>query len=330
MRKLFVLFIFICGILAGCNKIKKYEQEEFLFGTLINIKVYSSNKKKAMQAIEAAFLEMRRVDKNLNSHGEKSEINQINKKSGLSVKISPEFQSLLEVNQKAHKLSKRKYDISIKPLVELWGFGEKPQRIPSQAEIDAILQKVGQDKIEIRENRIKLEEGQAIDTGAFLKGYAVERAKQKLIEHDIKSGIISSISSISALDTKPNNKSWRIALQNPLDKSDIIGILEIKNKSVGVSGDYQNYIEIDGKRYHHILDATTGYPVEDIKMLVIIADNALTADLYSTALFTIGAKEAIEKVDKIPGIEGIAVDDDFVIWTSLGAEKYFKEVDVYE
>ncbi|MGL6170158.1 MAG: FAD:protein FMN transferase, partial [Fusobacteriaceae bacterium] len=149
-----------------------------------------------------------------------------------------------------------------------------------------------------------------IDTGAFLKGYAVEKAKEKMVDKGLKSGFVSSISSIATIGIKPDGTPWRVGIQDPENPEKILGIIDLNDESMGVSGDYQTYVEIAGKRYHHILDKDTGFPVQDKKMVVVVNKNGLMADLLSTALFLMKPKEILEYTNKDKNIKIIMVLSD--------------------
>ena len=146
-----------------------------------------------------------------------------------------------------------------------------------------------------------------------MKGYAIEKAKNLLKKEGIKSAFVTAISSLDSIGGKPEGKPWKIGLQNPEDPSQIIGIVDLKDKAMGISGDYQTYVEIDGKMYHHILDKETGYPVEDKKMVAVICDNAFDADVYSTTFFLMPIDKVLEYVDNKDGIEVLIVDKDMKI-----------------
>lgn len=161
------------------------------------------------------------------------------------------------------------------------------------------------------------EDGIEIDTGSFLKGYAVEKAKEVMREAGITSAFISSISSIETINSKPGKKPWRIGIENPVNTQELLGIIELNNKGMGVSGDYQTYVEIDGKKYHHIIDKTTGYPVTDKKMVVVISDNAFFSDMYSTAFFMMPIDEVLSFA-KDKDLEVFIVDKDMQTFKSGG------------
>ena len=225
-----------------------------------------------------------------------------------------------------YELSNKKYDITIEPLLKTWGFGEVAKlSVPTFEEIKKAQEVIDFSKVKIEGDNLIIESPvKSIDTGSFLKGYAVQKAKEKLEEKGIKSAFITSISSIDVIGTKPENKPWRIGVQNPQAPDQILGVVELNNESMGVSGDYQTYVEIDGKRYHHILDKTTGYPISDKKMVLVICDNAFIADMYSTAFFTMPIEKIISYAEKDQKMKVLVVDKDMRIFKSKNLEFFEK------
>lgn len=315
---LFSLFFFSCG-----KELEKIEESKFLFGTYIKIIVYSDNKEKAMESIEKAFNEIQRIDEKYNSKFEGSLIYNLNNSDNKTLKLDEEGIRLFEGVKKSYELSEHKYDITISPLLELWGFTEEAMelptlKLPTKEEIEFIKTFVGFDKVKISTDGILTIDSpvKEIDTGSFLKGYAISKAKEVLKEQGIKSAFITSISSIDLIGTKPENKAWKIGLQNPDNPGDMIGIVSLKDKAMGVSGDYQTYVEINGEMYHHILDKDTGYPVTDKKMVVVLCDNAFDADLLSTTFFLMPIDKVISYVNNREDLDVLIVDKDMNIITS--------------
>ena len=309
MRTKNKIIVFILSLLSifliSCGKeVEKIEESKFLFGTYIKIIVYSDNKEKAMESIEKAFNEIQRIDEKYNSKYEGSLIYNLNNSDNKTIKLDEEGMKLFEGVKKSYELSEHKYDVTIAPLLELWGFTDEAMeltnlKLPTKEEIDFTKTFIDFDKVKISEDGTLTMESpiKEIDTGSFLKGYAISKAKKLLKDDGIKSAFITSISSIDLIGTKPENKPWKIGLQNPENPSEMIGIVSLKNRAMGVSGDYQTYVEIDGKMYHHILDKDTGYPVEDKKMVVVLCDNAFDADLLSTTFFLMPIDKVISYVD---------------------------------
>lgn len=315
---LFSLFFFSCG-----KELEKIEESKFLFGTYIKIIVYSDNKEKAMESIEKAFNEIQRIDEKYNSKFEGSLIYNLNNSDNKTLKLDEEGIRLFEGVKKSYELSEHKYDVTISPLLELWGFTEEAMelptlKLPTKEEIEFIKTFVGFDKVKISTDGILTIDSpvKEIDTGSFLKGYAISKAKEVLKEQGIKSAFITSISSIDLIGTKPENKAWKIGLQNPDNPGDMIGIVSLKDRAMGVSGDYQTYVEINGEMYHHILDKDTGYPVTDKKMVVVLCDNAFDADLLSTTFFLMPIDKVISYVNNREDLDVLIVDKDMNIITS--------------
>ena len=330
MRNKLIVFIFLLlsMFLISCSrKIEKIEESKFLFGTYIKIIVYSNNKEKAIQSIEKAFNEIQRIDEKYNSKSEGSLIYNLNNSDNKTVKLDEEGIKIFEGVKKAYELSEHKYDITIAPLLELWGFTDETielsdLKLPTKEEIDFTKTFVDFDKVKIsNDGTLTIESPvKEIDTGSFLKGYAISKAREILKDDGIKSAFITSISSIEVIGTKPENKLWKIGLQNPENPSEMIGIVSLKDRAMGVSGDYQTYVEIDGKMYHHILDKDTGYPVEDKKMVVVLCDNAFDADLLSTTFFLMPIDKVISYVDSRKDLDVLIVDKDM----NIVASKNFK------
>ena len=329
----FILSILSIFFISCGKKVEKIEESKFLFGTYIKIIVYSDNKEKAMESIEKAFNEIQRIDEKYNSKSEGSLIYNLNNSDNKTVKLDEEGIKLFEGVNKAYELSGHKYDVTIAPLLELWGFTDETielpdLKLPTKEEIEFTKTFVDYGKVKISDDGILTMESpvKEIDTGSFLKGYAISKAREVLKADGIKSAFITSISSIEVIGTKPENKPWKIGLQNPENPSDMIGIVPLKDRAMGVSGDYQTYVEIDGKMYHHILDKDTGYPVTDKKMVVVLCDNAFDADLLSTTFFLMPIDEVISYVDGRKDLDVLIVDKDMNIIERL--EKYmdFKQL----
>lgn len=194
-------------------------------------------------------------------------------------------------------------------------------KIPTKEEIEFTKTFIDFEKIKIEGNKLILEKPvKEIDTGSFLKGYALSQAKKVMEAEGVKSAFITSISSIDLIGAKPKNKPWKIGLQNPLFPNELVGVVQLKNKALGISGDYQTYIEIEGNMYHHILDKESGYPVQDKKMVAVICDDAFLADLYSTAFFLMPVEKILEYVESQKDLEVMIIDKDMKIIKSKNFE----------
>ncbi|MGL5796974.1 MAG: FAD:protein FMN transferase, partial [Cetobacterium sp.] len=267
-----------------------------------------------------SFEEIERIDNKYNSKVKDSLISKLNKSK--VERIDNEGIYLFDKIKKTYDLSNEKYDVTMEPVMKVWGFSEESEEIkflPKEEELKKALAKIDFSTVEIVENKIFIKNSEVqIDTGSFLKGYAVKKAAEKMQSVGIQSGFISAISSIQAIGANGDGSSWKIGIQNPNDPSKILGVVELNNQSMGVSGDYQTYVEIEGKKYHHIIDKETGYPVKDKKMVVVVNKDSFEADLYSTAFFLMPIEKVLNKVNSIKDLEVLIVDKNNKIILSNG------------
>ena len=303
-----IMFMFFIG--CGSKEMKKFTEERFLFGTYIQMIVFSENEKTAKDAMNKAFEKIAEIDRKYNSKSKGSVIYNLNHSEEKETILDEEGVMLFTEVKKMYDFSHGKYDITISPLLETWGFFSEQDnlKVPSDEELKEALSHVDFGKVVLEGNILKANAPvKEIDTGSFLKGYAVEMARNVLAEEGIKHGFVSSISSIATVGGKADGTPWRVGIQNPQFSDKILGIVELENKSLGVSGDYQTYIEIDGKKYHHIMDKNTGYPVNDKKLVAVICDSSFFADMYSTTFFNMDNKEIFDFAESA-GIEVLIVD----------------------
>lgn len=307
-----VIFIFIgCGQKEKNISEKKYSEERFLFGTYIQMIVFSEDKDKAYDAMNSAFGKIAEIDEKYNSKTKNSLIYNLNHSDKKEILLDDEGVMLFEKVREVYEMSGGKYDITISPLLDVWGFNTNGREsVPSSEEIKNALNMIGFENVVLEGRKLTLKKpAKEIDTGSFLKGYAVQKARDILEEKGIKHGFVSSVSSIATVGGKPDGTPWKIGVQDPENSEKILGIVEVENKALGISGDYQTYVEINGKKYHHIMDKETGYPVENKKMVVVICDSAFEADMYSTAFFNMEEKNIFHKADVL-NADVLIVDSD--------------------
>lgn len=321
MKRIFFFVILLISIVAckGGEKVSKITESKFSFGTYISITVYDKDEAKAKKAIQAGFNEIERIDSKYNSKVQDSGISKLNSHKIKELILDKEGVYLINNLRKLYEISHGTYDVTIAPLLEIWNFENIVQEtLPKDEELKKAMENIDFTKVKLENNILSYEkDGIEIDTGSFLKGYAVARAKQVMVDMGIKSAFISSVSSIETINTKPGNKLWKIGIENPENSQKVLGIIELNNQAMGVSGDYQTYIEINGKKYHHILDKRTGYPVRDKKMVVVVSDSAFLSDMYSTAFFTMPIDEIIQ-VCKENNLEVLIVDSEMKLHQTSG------------
>lgn len=202
------------------------------------------------------------------------------------------------------------FDVTVGPLVDLWGFTDKEYRLPQDEEIKSRLGAVGFDKIIFHDSERIVEfsvPGMKVDLGGIAKGFAVDCAVNKLKEFGIKSCLINAGGQIYGLGYKMF-QPWAVAVRSPRGKN-LIGHTMLVNQAVSTSGDYEQYFIKDKKRYSHIFDPRTGYPVDSgIISVTVTADDGLTADALSTAIFVLGKIKGENLANKFPNVKAIIIE----------------------
>lgn len=273
-----------------------HEMTTFAMDTVMQFTLYSEN---GEQLLIDAEQEIRRLERLFSVTMEDSEIAQLNQQAGLGgVSLSEDTLKVLMRGKEIGELTNQAFDITISPVVKAWGFttnGEK--HIPSTKTLENLLPLTNAKDLVINKDVATaelLKKGMAVDLGGIAKGYTSDAVTALLKENGVTSGLFSLGGNISAIGTKPNGQKWKIAIENPLDANDYVGLLEVENCSVITSGGYQRYFEENGKRYHHIIDSKTGYPADSgLLSVTIISKDGTKADGLSTALFVMGLEEAV-------------------------------------
>ena len=191
------------------------------------------------------------------------------------------------------------FDVTVGPLVDLWGFGPtpRPDQVPASADIDGLLQTIGYDKIACRltpPQLRKLDPRLRIDLSAIAKGYAVDRLAAHLLSRGLHNFIVEVGGEVVVRGAKGPQTAWRIGIESPLtDRRQVGDVLSLRDMAMATSGDYRNYYEIEGRRYSHTIDPRTGYPIDHTLASVTILDpSCARADALATAFMVLGPEEA--------------------------------------
>ena len=215
-----------------------------------------------------------------------------------SFPLSDDTAALMETSLRLYQETGGAFDITILPLMQLWGFPTKEYRVPPEEEIMRMRTLVGADAIRYDSGAKEVafsNRGTRIDFGGIAKGYTSERVIQIFRENGVTSGIVSLGGNVQALGHKPDGSNWKIAIQDPDHEGRYLGIIQTADRAVITSGGYERYFESDGKRYHHILDPATGYPADSgLVSVSVISEDGTKADGLSTALFVMGESRAAD------------------------------------
>jgi thiamine biosynthesis lipoprotein len=324
---LIIVFVLVGALLAfryhNLRRFHLEKQTRFMMDTYVTIYAVGP-KEMTAGAIDLALDRMQEVDAKFNSRNPKSPIYAFNHR-GEPIP-DPEIVGVAAVALQIAKASDGAFDITIAPLLELWGFyGDKP-RLPENEEIGACMTRVGYQYLSTTDSRLEKTRGDVeIDLGGIAKGYAVSEAAKVLKEKGVRSAVIDAGGDVYALG-KRGNKPWKVGIKDPRGGEELLGYLEVEDLAVMGSGDYERFFEKDGKRYHHIFDPKTGYPAEGLSGTTLIHPDPVAADAWNTALFVLGPEKGLALVEKTPGMEAIMVTTSGKIIYSSGLKTGLKPI----
>lgn len=281
------------------KKLEKFSGMEYIMGTLFKIELYAESKEIASKALKEAFKEIRRIDLVLSDYKDNSEIAEFSKNfKNEPLKISEDLLQVIDTSLAFSEATKGKFDITIQPLIKLWGFKDKNFKLPTKEEITLAKKSIGYSNIVLDKNNKTLflkNPKLKIDFGAIGKGYAIDKAVEMLKKEGITSAFIDSVSNQYYLGTPPNKNFWKVGITHPRDKSKILKYLELKDISISTSGDYEQFFIHKNKRYTHIIDPLTGYPISEAIASTVISKNGAFADAVSTSVLLLD-DETIKKL----------------------------------
>lgn len=323
-----IIVIAIVFIRSGQKRdLKDFPQKtasNYLMNTLIQLRIYGEN---AEDLINISFERLREIENNMSKTIENSDIYRINENQSENgfVHISTDTFRVLEKAIEYAQITEGRFDPSIGPLVELWGIGTKDARIPRAEEINETISRVNYKWIELNsnDNSIRLLKDQMkLDLGAIAKGYAADEVRDILEGEGIESAYINLGGNVFVIGGKPDGTSWNIGIQDPRrNRGGAMASIEVKDKTIVTSGNYERYFEKNGVIYHHIIDPTTGYPAESgILSVSIISDDSFDADALSTSVFILGVEKGLELINKLEGVEALIIKDDLGIIMTDGLQ----------
>lgn len=293
-----ILAVIFVVLAAGCLLHTKKATPEntaskqlFAMDTVITLR---ADGKHAEEAVEKAVEELLRLDKMFSTGEENSEISMLNRQG--EGEVSEETLTVLEEGMRLYKETGGLFDMTIYPLMQLWGFTNKEYHVPSEEELEKVLPLIGGERIQITGNHVTLGEDQQIDLGGIAKGYASARLMEIYKECGVTGGMVSLGGNVQALGTKPDGKKWKIGIQDPEgENGQIAAVLEIQDLAVITAGGYERYFEEDGNTYIHIMNPKTGYPADgDLASVTVVSAQGMAADALSTALYLMGYEKACD------------------------------------
>jgi thiamine biosynthesis lipoprotein len=287
------------------------EDGTYAMGTLLEIRLAGGDAAALARARDAAFAEVRRLEPLLDDWSERSDVSRLNRAAGTGpVRVAPELAELLGISLRFASATRGSFDVSVGPLVALWREAGRRGALPSQAEIARAHAQVGASRIEIlADGRVALPAGMRIDLGGVAKGFALDRSLPLVRAAGASSALLNfGQSSSLALGAPPDSpEGWRLLARAPEGGFD--GVLTLRDRALSVSGSLGQWVEIEGRRYGHVIDPRSGRPLERRRQALVVAPDATRAEALSKALLVLGEREGLEVVASQPGCEGLLLDE---------------------
>ncbi len=288
---LLILAAFFPLFLICCSRNSTETYSAFTFftmDTMVEV-TYRGQSNSLEQSIQSEF---ERIYQAYTPSSKDNLLSEINASDGQPVPVDPETVHLIHEAIQISMWTQGTFDISVQPLLRLWGFNfdQKKVTIPGEDELLKALSSVGYQKIQLSEHSVTLPVGGGIDLGGIAKGYAVDRAADIFFRHGVEDFLINAGGDLRAGGLNSRGTEWVIGIQHPRSEG-LITTTTLKNRALVTSGDYQRFVDIDGVRYHHILDPQTGLPFRIWTSMTVTAPSCMTADALATGLFGMTEEE---------------------------------------
>jgi FAD:protein FMN transferase len=303
--KQFVIVLFLsAGLTAQSSDLLHLEKTADAMGSTFTIEIYGHDRIVMEAAADAAFDEVRRLDDLLSNYKRDSEWSEINRRAANGpMAVSAEVFALLSACLEYSRASEGAFDITVGPLMKLWGFYKGSGRLPHRAEISAALTKVGYRHVRLDPQARTVwfdRAGVEIDPGGIGKGYAVDSMVDVLRQKGVGNALVAGAgSSIYGMGAPPDeSKGWRVEIKNPHDTSKIAAEVFLKNMSLSTSGSYEKFFRASGRIYAHIMDPRTGYPARGSVAVSVMAPRTIDSEAWTKPYFVNGRAWAVKHLVK--------------------------------
>ena len=312
---------------------RSFAETRSLLSTDVTLTVVAPDEPTARAHLAAGFDRIVALDAVLSAHRPDSELARLNAEAAEKpVAVSEDLFRVVETGVAMNSRTHGAFDIAVAPLLDLWRTCGRQNRLPSDEELAATLPLIGAGRIRLAPSARTIRfpaDGMRLDLGGLGKGYCADEVARLLVKRGVKDALVSMSGDIHALGRRENGLHWRVGIQDPRkpDSPDaIITVLELSDRGVSTSGNYQRFVTIGGRRYSHIVDPRTGRTAESVPSVTVIAENTLTTDIMDTALDVLGVQEGLAVLKGMPGVEAMFITFDAnnepIITRTAGFSKY--------
>jgi thiamine biosynthesis lipoprotein len=314
-------------LVAGCVEIQATsapvvsKRIQMHMGTLVTVTAVASDKNVGDGAVQAAFHEIKRLEQLLSTWRSDSELSQVNAEAGyLPVQVSRETLQLIIRALDIAELTHGGFNIALGPAIDAWSVTER-QRIPDKEELGGLKQLVDWTSIQVNGEQRTIylpHKGMRIDVGGIGKGYAADRAVEKMKQAGAMGGVVALSGDIKTFGVLPERRGFPVGIRHPRQEGALIAMIDLTDEAISTAGDYERFFDRDGIRYHHILDPQTLWPARTCQSVTVIAKEGTVADGLDTGIFVLGPEQGMALVERLPDVEAIIIDDKGKMTVSSG------------
>lgn len=284
-----------------------------LMGSRFEIIIVAKDPASAEKYIDTVIAEITRIENLISEWRPGTQISEVNRNAGIQpVKVDKEVFELTKRAIHFSKISHGAFDISFAAMDKIWRFDDTMTEMPTPATVKRSVEKVGYKNIILDSvhSTIFLQlPGMKIGFGSIGKGYAADRGRQLMQAHGVPAGIVNASGDMTAWGTQPDGTDWNIGITNPFNADTLLAVITLKDAAVTTSGSYEKYVELNGKRYSHIINPKTGYPATGLTSVTVTGPLAETANGFCTSLMVLGKKKGMGLINKYPAYSCIMITD---------------------
>ena len=296
-------------------------RSQLMMGTVVEIVATGQDNDLLDEAVTAAFAEMARLEKLLSKYQSTSDISRLSL-SESGGEIAQETADVFALGLDVARKSDGAFDLTLGKLKSLWGFDKEAPTIPEVKAISEALTGIGPLALSLEGRSIQKHSPQLqIDLGGIAKGYAVDRAISILKERGVTSAAVNAGGDMYLLGQRMK-RPWKIGIQHPRQEAGILETVQVSDRAVVTSGDYERFFEQEGVRYHHIFDPKSGMPARSCQSVTVIAESVALSDALATAVFVLGPEAGLKLLDQYSQVEGLITSADGSRHASNGWTKY--------
>lgn len=320
--KLFIILILSC-FAASAQVLKK--RTTLLMGSKFEITIVAKDAKTAVDNIDTVIAEITRIEYLISDWKPETQISAVNRNAGIKpVKVDREVFNLTKRALNLSNITGGAFDISFAAMDRIWKFDGSMKEMPDADAVKRSVAKVGYQNIILDSLNstifLKLK-GMKIGFGALGEGYAADRCRKMMLAKGIKAGIVNGSGDMSSWGKPPKGKNWLIGITNPFEKDSLFAIVPLKNGAVVTSGSYEKFVMFNGKRYSHIINPVTGYPVTGLTSVTIFGPDAERANGFSTSIMVLGKDSGIQFLKSFPDYSCVMFGDDGRVYHSENISK---------